>query len=386
MDWTPIREAVRQACAAATGLDIRDVQLETERGAFNASRGRRLRLDWEQRDTSEPATEYQEQLDGTLVEYVRTEREITINARFFCDDHRTAIDSGGWAHELADRLASRLWLSDVAALYKAVGLVLATTDTILPDPQVDVDGRQQSVATLRMTFNYLACEFATDPPGDPNAIVDYFDRVEIDERRPRAVYQRDLLALGPWRSLWLGEETDVAGGRIVQVSGDAQLRVGDPRTWSLGTGTVALEDLDEYQLLDGQALALVFTAAQPGATISVLGRVAGGLGWALEGLSDGSLRLAALGTGGEVQGALPGRLDGSERVAVVHNSVGVLSLYEDGDVVSAAISGSHLAGPAALVAGALRFATSGVVVRLLGQVTTVDPNGFRVALVAALGI
>lgn len=383
---------MRAACAAATGLDVKDVLLETEREAFNASRGRRLRLDWEQRDLTDPEIFYQEQADGELVEGVVTDREVVVSARFFCDDHRTAVDGGGWAHELADRLANRLWLSDVAALYRAAGLVLVETDTVLPDPRVTLDDREMSVATLRITFNYRACELATDPPGDPDARVGYFDRVEIDGRRPRAVYQRDLLALGPWRYLWLGEETDVAGGRVVQVSGDAQLRVGDPRAWALGTGALSTEDRDVGQLLegpgaaDGQAIAVVLRAPQPATKISVLGRVVGGVGWALEGQSSGTVTLSALGTGGETLAPLPARLDGTWRVLVLHNAAGVLGLYEGGDSATAAISGSHLAGAGALVAGALREPTAGVEVRLLGEVVTDDPEGFRTALVAALGL
>lgn len=386
MDWSPLRSAVRQACALATGLDVKDVLLETERDAFNKSRGRRLRLDWEQRDVSEPATEYLEALEGELIEYVITDREIVVSCRFFCDDHRTASEGGGWAHELADRMASRLWLSDAAALYRAVGLVLATTESILPDPRVVIDDRDMSVASLRLVFNYTACEFATDPPGDPDARVGYFDRVEINGKRPRAVYQRELIDLGPWRSLWLGEETDLAGGRIVQVSGDSQLRVGDPRAWTLGTGALSLEDLDHGQLLDGQALALVFRAPTPLATISILGRVAGGIGWALEGLADGALRLSALGTGGETSGTLPGRLNASWRVLVIHNAGGILSVYEGADSAAVAISGSHLAGPASLTAGTLREPTEGVEILALGQVATDDPETLRSGLASALGI
>lgn len=382
MDWKPVRDAVVESFALATGLDIKDVQLETDRGAFNSSRGRRLRLDFGQRDASQPEVIYVDDGAGGVIEALLADREVTVSARFFCDDHRTAADNGGWAHELADRLATQLWISPAADVWRAVGLVLASTETVLPNPRVILDNREMSVATLDVIFNLRTCS----GPLDETLTADWFDKVELNNRRPRAVYQRDLVALGPWRYLWLGEETDVAGGRIVVPAGGAAVMVGDPPEWVIGTGTVATEDLDQGQLLEGQAIAIALRAPAPLADISVLGRIASGVGWALEGLPSGALRLSALGTGGETSGQLPGILDDTNRVVVLHNSSGTLSIYEGGSSAGAAISGSHLAGAAALVAGALREPTASVSVRLLGQVETSDPDGFRAALVAALGL
>ena len=93
MNWKPIREAVRLACSEATGLAIEDVLLETERGTMNKSRGRRLRLDWEETDVGASDTIYVEDPNSNdLHEVIVTDEVIVVNARFFCDDHRTRAD------------------------------------------------------------------------------------------------------------------------------------------------------------------------------------------------------------------------------------------------------------------------------------------------------
>lgn len=389
MDWQPILVAVKSAWALATGLDIKDVQLETEKGGFSASRGARVRLDFDELDLTIPESTFLE-IDDSVVQAIVTQRELGITTRIFADDHRTPSQMGAWAHALASRLVSRIQLADAIALLEPVGLVFVRADAITPDPRQVIDQRQMSVASVRIAYRYGACELATEAPGDSTNTTDFFDRAEANAKRPRAVGISALDGVADWRYLWAGELTDMEGGRIVALGGDAAVYVvADPfdRVWSIGTGTITIsEDFDVGQLLEGQAIVIVMRVPEPASTISIAGRIAGGLGWALEGLSDGTARLSALGSGGETTASVAGVLDDTQRVVVLHNDGTDLAIYTSAGSDTVAILGSHLAGPASVVTGALREATAGVLMAILAETRTDDPDQLRQDVEDALEI
>jgi hypothetical protein len=379
MDWAPILQALKTSFSTATGIPETDVLLETEqRGFMGQSKGTRLYFNLDEEDLSIPYASYQD-LGSGLEEVVIADRRLGVLCRFAADDHR-APDTGAYAHALANRLRTRIYLSNVASIYQAVGLSLEGADPTTPDPQVDRDNRSMSVASLRLYFFYTVCEGATESPGNENDLTEYFDRVGLEGCPTRAVVgSRVLSDLAQWRYLWAGELTDTARGNLVTLSGDSAVYVESSpfeRVWSTGTGAIASESLTLGQLLDGQSIAFVFRSPTPGATISIVGRVSGSRGWALEGLASGAIRLSALGDT-ETTATLSGALTGSWVVLVISNQSDTLTVYGPDGFDGAIIDGSHLAGETPLTVGTLRQPTEGVQIAILAETFSDDPETLR---------
>lgn len=176
LSMTQIRLTVARAVALSSGVPEAEVRLEVDRDGFaGISRGRRLRLDFDERPIGIDQVVYLEGEVG-LEPAVRGERELGVFVRCFSDDVAT---DDSWAHSILSRVGRRIWLPQVQVLLEAVGLVLRAAEQIVPSPAVEIDRRQQSVASTRLTLGYAFLEAAGDPPGATPVEVDYFDRVEI---------------------------------------------------------------------------------------------------------------------------------------------------------------------------------------------------------------
>jgi hypothetical protein len=183
MDWIAILGAIKAACAAATGMHLVNVQLETERGGHNRD-GRRCRLDFDMREVG---IDYVEHLDAAdvasapdgadgLIAAVVGNREIGVTFWFFSDNHAS---NETWAHSLASRLTARMNLPTATALLEAQDVVYLRPEDIQASPAATIDQRQMSVASARLIFGLAICEAASDAPAADDPVEDYFTSVEL---------------------------------------------------------------------------------------------------------------------------------------------------------------------------------------------------------------
>jgi hypothetical protein len=389
--WQPIQEAIQEALGIAAQVD--QVRLPDERRTFD--RAQRLDVEFELEALGDEGEVDVDLGDEGLA--VAVEQDMLITARIYAQSTSHSPDVS--AYELAYRLVTRAHLPEVLDVLEAGGLALVRVGRAVPGPPLHVDNRWHSAVSLSWDLQHRACE----QEGQPPAPRPYFDRVEVGDedgpRQPRAIApdiaQAEVLDVADWRSLWLGTQTDLVGGRawsddeFVAHNQEPGADVGDgvltrASAIEATVAAVSASDPDAGVLRDGLAIALVLRGPAPPATARVLGRAGG---WTLRALTTGALRFTS-DVGGEVL-EVPGVLGGATPpwvVVVLAQVAGVTSLRALASSDSAPVASSYADAPLTLGAGGAEPAPEGLELALVGEAETDDPAALLAALRAALGL
>jgi hypothetical protein len=372
--WPEIQDAVFDALALATGVERSHIRL-----AGDAEGARRVLVadvdfelqqrDWEARRTAD---------DGAgLGEVLLVELEVVARVVLWSSTH----DAQAGAYAAGFRALRRSHLSVVRDVLAAAGVVLVSTERVLP-VKFREDDRVLTGAQFAWVLRHADDEAEGPAPGGA-APRPYFDRISGPQLPRRAVSPSAApaaLAALPWRSLWLGSATDLAGGRVLDGPSAAHDGLAADLPPALSAATVlspgapaACSDPDAGYLRPG--LAVVVLARGPAAA---------GDGVVLARAGSWSLRLQGddwvLEVGGADVGAAPAT--GGWDLLVLGELAGEVGVWHASGAATSPGATEVGAGPLELGG---EGAPAGALVALLGELTVGDPADGLDDVAAALG-
>jgi hypothetical protein len=395
MSWADIETAVLAAVKHASGVPL--VRLST--GDRGQDTKQLIEVSFELDVLDPPETRTTESGEGLDVGAV-PELQIVARLDVVSYTHTQALS----AYAIAYRLLGRSSLDATLAFLDDADVVLDRVRGATPI-KVEADQRALSAMTLvwEMRTRYHETEGAAPAGLAPR---EYFDRVEVTEDEtplvPRVLAPvlapEALLELADWRSLWLGTQTDLVGGRALEelVAGalhNVPQEIGSDvldRATVFGSTVASIKstDPDAGVIPDGSVLVLLLRA--PAAAGQIAARsLDGSAGWVLSGAADGALELSAPAAGLTFV-SVTGLLDGATWLLVaLGHADGDLTLYVHGESPEAgACTAAQLYEDEPLTLGAqsAEVGLSGLSFALLGETASDDPAALLADLAAALGL